>query len=161
VFDLDPARDDDPALVTAALALRALLRERGLAGWVKTSGSKGFHVVVPLVAEAGFDDVARFAHGLAARLVERDPEHLTLAFSKVDRDGRIYVDVGRNGYSATIAAAYAVRARPGAPVSAPCTWPELERGDARPRAFTLRGMAARIAAVGDAWADMTAQTLPA
>jgi bifunctional non-homologous end joining protein LigD len=64
------------------------------------------------------------------------------------------VDTGRNGYSATFAAAYAVRARPGAPVSAPCTWEELERGQVTPRTFTLRSMADRIAAVGDLWADM-------
>jgi bifunctional non-homologous end joining protein LigD len=64
------------------------------------------------------------------------------------------VDTGRNAYSATFAAVYAVRARPGAPVSAPCTWEELERGDLGPRTVTLRTMARRIAEVGDLWADM-------
>ena len=64
--------------------------------------------------------------------MSRDPEHLTQEFSKADRGGRILVDTGRNGYSATFAAAYAVRAKPGAPVSAPCTWEEVERGDGRP-----------------------------
>jgi bifunctional non-homologous end joining protein LigD len=72
----------------------------------------------------------------------------------VDRGGRILVDTGRNGYSATWAAPYAVRARPGAPVSAPCTWTELERGEVHPRSFTLRNMAARVAEAGDVWADM-------
>ena len=83
-----------------------------------------------------------------------DPQHLTQEFSKADRGGRIFVDTGRNGYSATFAAAYAVRARPGAPVSAPCTWEELERGDVHPRTFTLRTMADRIKSVGDLWAEM-------
>jgi bifunctional non-homologous end joining protein LigD len=64
------------------------------------------------------------------------------------------VDTGRNGYGATFAAAYAVRARPGAPVSAPCTWVEVESGDVRPRTFTLRSMAARVARAGDPWADL-------
>src|SRR4029077_2986667 len=73
---------------------------------------------------------------------------------KADRRGRIYVDTGRNGYSATFAAAYTGRARPGAPVSAPCTWEEIERGEVSPRTFTLRNMPDRIAKVGDAWADM-------
>ena len=72
--------------------------------------------------------------------MRRDPEHLTQEFSKADRGGRILVDTGRNGYSATFAAAYAVRAKPGAPVSAPCTWDELERGEVAPRTFTLRTM---------------------
>jgi bifunctional non-homologous end joining protein LigD len=87
-------------------------------------------------------------------MVQRDPDNLTQEFSKVDRGGRILVDTGRNGYSATFAAAYTVRARPGAPVSAPCTWEELERGDIGPKSLTLRGMAQRIDTVGDLWADM-------
>jgi bifunctional non-homologous end joining protein LigD len=87
-------------------------------------------------------------------LVERDPDNLTQEFSKVDRAGRILVDTGRNGYSATFAAAYTVRARPGAPVSAPCTWEEIERGEVHPKSFTLRTMAARVAAVGDLWSDL-------
>ena len=121
---------------------------------MKTSGSKGFHIVVPLDGKAGFGEVSRFAHAVGAVLVKRDPEHLTQEFSKADRGGRILVDTGRNGYSATFAAAYAVRAKPGAPVSAPCTWEEIERGEVGPQTFTLRTMAGRIAEVGDLWSDM-------
>src|SRR5207245_5770178 len=154
VFDLDPSRDEPDVLRAAALGLRDLLDELGLTSWVKTSGSKGFHIVVPLDTTAGFDEVSGFAHAAGRLLVERDPQHLTQEFSKADRGGRILVDTGRNGYSATFAAAYAVRARPGAPVSAPCTWAELERGQVGPRTFTLRTMARRIAAVGDLWSDM-------
>jgi len=154
VFDLDPSKDEPDVIRTAALALRSLLNELGLPSWVKTSGSKGFHVVVPLDGNAGFGEVARFAHGVGTLLVKRDPSHLTQEFSKVDRAGRILVDTGRNGYSATFAAAYAVRARPDAPVSAPCTWEELERGEVGPRTFTLRTMADRIAQVGDLWSAM-------
>jgi bifunctional non-homologous end joining protein LigD len=155
VFDLDPSREDEPdVLRAAALGLRDLLNELGLPSWVKTSGSKGFHIVVPLDGKAGFGEVSRFAHAVGAILVRRDPRHLTQEFSKVDRGGRILVDTGRNGYSATFAAPYAVRARPGAPVSAPCTWEEIERGDVGPRTFTLRTMAGRSANVDDPWTDM-------
>jgi bifunctional non-homologous end joining protein LigD len=155
VFDLDPAREDEPGILrTATLGLRDLLDELGLRSWVKTSGSKGFHLVVPLDAKAGFGDVARFAHAVGARLVARDPTHLTQEFHKTDRAGRILVDTGRNGYSATFAAAYAVRAKPGAPVSAPCTWEEIESGAVAPRTFTLRTMAARVETVGDIWSEM-------
>ena len=70
-------------------------------------------------------------------LVKRDPAHLTLEFIKADREGRILIDVGRNGPGATFAAAYALRARRGAPVSAPCTWPELEHGEVAPQTFKL------------------------
>src|SRR5260221_5856454 len=78
VFDLDPSDDAPHILRAAALALRDLLNELGLPSWVKTSGSKGFHIVVPLDAEAGVGEVARFAHGVGSILVARDPRHLTL-----------------------------------------------------------------------------------
>jgi bifunctional non-homologous end joining protein LigD len=154
VFDLDPADDDPGVLRGAALALRDLLEELGFESFPKTSGSKGFHVVVPLDGEADAGEVARFAHSVGATVVRRDPKHLTQEFAKADRGGRLYLDTGRNGGPATIAAAYAVRAKPGAPVSAPCTWREIERGEVSPRSFTLRTMASRLAAVGDLWADM-------
>src|SRR5205814_8553061 len=118
------------------------------------SGSKGLHVAVPLDGKSSYGTVARFAHQVGKLLVERDPKNLTQEFYKADRAGRILVDTGRNEYSATFAAAYAVRPRPGAPVSAPCTWDEVERGDVGPRTFTLRNAAARIAEVGDLWAHM-------
>jgi len=98
--------------------------------------------------------VAAFARSVAEILVKRDPDHLTLEFSKADRGGRILVDTWRNAWGATFAAVYAVRSKPGAPVSAPCTWAELERGTIEPRTFTLRTMAERIAEVGELWADM-------
>jgi bifunctional non-homologous end joining protein LigD len=154
VFDLDPSAEDVSILRRAALGLRELLDELGLPSFVKTSGSKGFHIAVPLDATAGFDEVASFAHAVGALLVKRDPGNLTQVFSKAERGGRIYVDTGRNGYGATFAAVYAVRAKPGAPVSAPCTWEELERGTVEPRTFTLRSMSARIAADSDLWSGM-------
>jgi bifunctional non-homologous end joining protein LigD len=155
VFDLDPSKEDEgETLRAAALALRSLLDELGLPSWVKTSGSKGFHIVVPVEGKAHTGQVAGFAHAVGTLLVRRYPDHLTQEFHKVDRGGRILVDTGRNGYSATFAAAYTVRAKPGAPVSAPCTWEEVERGAVGPRTFTLRTMARRVADVGDVWADM-------
>ena len=157
VFDLDPSPDaagELPVLRAAALHLRELLEELTLPSWVKTSGSKGFHIVVPLDGKADFGDVSGFAHRVGSILVKRDPTHLTREFSKADRGGRILVDTGRNGYSATFAAPYAVRAKSGAPVSAPCRWEEVEQGAVGPQTFTLRTMARRIAEVGDLWADL-------
>jgi bifunctional non-homologous end joining protein LigD len=155
VFDLDPSREDPDALRTAALNVRDFLKDLGLRSWVKTSGSKGFHIVLSLDGKSRTDTVARFAHAVGTLLVQRDPEHLTQEFNKVDRGSRILVDTGRNGYSATFAAAYAVRAKPGAPVSAPCTWEEVEKGSVSPRTFTVRTMRDRIESVGDLWSDMS------
>jgi bifunctional non-homologous end joining protein LigD len=171
VFDLDPATAtetrkhggarrsrgadrDLEVLIDAALGLRDLLGELGLACWIKTTGSKGFHIVVPLDESADWSEASEFAHHVGAELVRRDPEHLTQEFSKVDRGGRIYVDTGRNGYSATFAAPYTVRAKPGAPVSAPCTWEEIARGKVTPHSFTLKTMRKRIQAVGDLWKEL-------
>ena len=154
VLDLDPSRDEPGELREAMLALRLALQELGHASWVKTSGSKGFHVAVPMPARATFDDSSTLADRIAALLVDRHPRTLTREFAKADRDGRIYLDTGRNRAGATFAAAYTVRARPGAPVSAPCTWEEVEAGAVHPQSFTLRTMRERLAGVGDLWADL-------
>jgi bifunctional non-homologous end joining protein LigD len=154
VFDLDPLVDDPAVLRSAMLLLRDILAELGLATWVKTSGSKGFHVVVPLDGKADCGQVARFAHAVARTFVERDPAHLTLEFYKADRGGRILVDTGRNEFGATYAAAYAVRLKPNAPISAPCTWEEVESGEVGPQSITLRSMAGRLDTQGDIWAAL-------
>jgi bifunctional non-homologous end joining protein LigD len=158
VFDLDPSEERPDALRLAALRVRDLLVELGLKSWVKTSGSKGFHIVVPLDQQDGYGEVAAFTHRVGRLLVRRDPDGLTQEFNKADRGGRILVDTGRNSYSATFAAAYAVRAKSGAPVSAPCTWNEVESGVATPQVFTLRTMAKRIGEVGEVWQGMLVQT---
>src|SRR5262249_963814 len=140
VFDLDPSVDDAGMLRSAALAVRGLLEELGLPSWIKTSGSKGFHITVPLDGKANMGEVAGFAHRVAVVLVARDPKNLTQEFHKVDRGRRILIDTGRNGWSATHAAAYSVRPKPGAPVSAPCTWGEVEGGEVGPQSFNLKNM---------------------
>ena len=157
IFDLDPASDDPVTLRTATLAVRDLLAELGLPSLVKTSGSKGFHVVVSLDDGADFESVWRFTQGAGAVLVKRHPDLLTQEFIKADRAGRILIDTGRNAPGATCAAVYAVRPKPGAPISAPCTWPEVESGEVGPRTFTLRTMAARIDRVGDLWREIGAE----
>jgi bifunctional non-homologous end joining protein LigD len=158
IFDLDPSDEDEDKLRDGALHLRDALAELGLESWVKTSGSKGLHVAVPLDGKSEYGRVARFAHGIGHIMVERHPALFTQEFYKKDRGTRILVDTGRNEYSATFAATYAVRPKPGAPVSAPCTWTEIESGAAGPRTFTLRNMKKRADAVGDVWASLLATT---
>jgi bifunctional non-homologous end joining protein LigD len=157
VFDLDPPDGESSAVGGAALRVRELLDELGLPSLVKTSGSKGFHIVVPLADDGDAMGTWRFAHGAGAVLVKRHPELFTQEFIKADRGGRIFVDTGRNAPGATFAAVYAVRPKPGAPVSAPCTWQELEGAQVQPRTFTLRTMPARVAQVGDLWRDLDQQ----
>jgi bifunctional non-homologous end joining protein LigD len=159
IFDLDPMEDDPASVREAALWLRDLLTHLGLQTWIKTTGSKGFHIAVPLDGKSDAGVVSGFANEAGRHVVRQHPDHLTLEFSKADRGNRIYMDTGRNHPPATFAAAYAVRARPGAPISAPCTWDEVEKGKANPATFRMRDMTKRVARVGDLWGDMKAQSL--
>ena len=159
VFDLDPSEDDPKALRTAALAVRELLDEFGLPSYLKTSGSKGFHIVVPLDGEGEAESAWRFAHGAGAVLVKRHPEILTQEFIKADRRRPL---LRRHRPQPGRARRRSPRSmpsglQPGAPVSAPCTWEELERAAVGPQTFTLRTMAARTADVGDLWSTMDAR----
>jgi bifunctional non-homologous end joining protein LigD len=158
VFDLDPASSDPRVLRLAAAALRELLEELGLASFLKSSGSRGLHVVVPLVPTAETDAVKLFSMAVAEALAARHPDELTTEGRIADRHGRLYLDIGRNGYAQTMAAPYAVRALPGAPVSVPLDWSELDEFD--PRRHTIRTIAERLA-VPDPWAgfDQAASTL--
>jgi bifunctional non-homologous end joining protein LigD len=151
VFDLDPASTDPRALRLAAAALRGLLEELGLVPFLKSSGSRGLHVVVPLVPAAETDQVKQFSMAVVEVLAGRHPDELTTEGRIADRGGRLYLDIGRNGYAQTVAAPYAVRPLPGAPVSVPLHWSELDEFE--PGRHTLRTIADRLARP-DPWADL-------
>jgi bifunctional non-homologous end joining protein LigD len=153
VFDLDPASDDLGPLRLAAASLRTLLTEIGLASFLKSSGSRGLHVVVPLVPAAETDAVKVFSMNVAEALAARHPDDFTTEGRIAKRHGRLYLDIGRNGYAQTMAAPYAVRAKPGAPVSVPLDWSELD--DWAPGQHTLRTIDDRLARP-DPWAGMDA-----
>ncbi|MFD5322326.1 non-homologous end-joining DNA ligase [Streptomyces sp. NPDC127092] len=138
VFDLDPPGDDFASVLRAARRLRALLDDLELPSLPMTTGSRGLHVVVPLVRRDTFDEVRAFAREVAELLAARHPDELTTAARKKDRRGRLYLDVQRNGYGQTAVAPYAVRARPGAPIAAPLDWAELEEPGLTARRWTLR-----------------------
>jgi bifunctional non-homologous end joining protein LigD len=151
VFDLDPASADPRVLRRAAAALHGLLDELGLPAFLKSSGSKGLHVVVPLVPDEETDEVRLFSMAVTEVLAARHPDELSTESRIASRHGRLYLDVARNGYAQTIAAPYAVRARPGAPVSVPLDWSELDEFD--PKRHTLRTIADRLARP-DPWAGI-------
>jgi bifunctional non-homologous end joining protein LigD len=152
IFDLDPPERELAAVRDAARALRELLEAVGLAAYVKTTGSRGLHVVTPLDRSADFDEVRAFARELAALLAEREPKRFTVEQRKQKRRGRLYLDTARNAYAQTAVAPYAVRALPGAPVACPLEWRELARVD--PQQFTVRNLARRLARKDDPWAEI-------
>ena len=149
VLDLDPPEGADFAVVVAAARLvRQALDDAGLSGAVKTSGSKGLHVVVP-VQGAPADDVAAATRALAARTAALDPDLATTAYLLEDRGGRVFVDSTRSGQG-TVVAAYSPRIRPGLPVSFPVGWDDLD--DVRPADFTVT-TAAGLLGDRDPWAE--------
>jgi bifunctional non-homologous end joining protein LigD len=128
VFDLDPAPDVKFTVVKqAARTLRGLLKELKLESFLKTTGGKGLHVVVPFEEGPGWDVVKDFSRSLSAVLVQHDPDHFTINSRKDVRGGKIFVDYLRNGLGASAVAPYSVRARPGAPVALPLRWEELAK----------------------------------
>lgn len=152
VFDLDPSTEDLRTLRDCARAVRRVLEEVGLVPFLKASGSKGFHVTVPLDRHADFDAVRAFARRVAAVVAAGDPDRFTTEQRKAKRRGRVYLDVMRNGYGQTVIPPYALRALPDAPVAAPVTWDELRRVE--PRSFTLGNLSRRMARRGDPWEGM-------
>ncbi|MEV6911569.1 ATP-dependent DNA ligase [Amycolatopsis sp. NPDC051071] len=160
VLDLDPPPGDDFAHVVKAAALvRQALADSGLAGAVKTSGSKGVHIFVPLVPGQAFDDVAAATRALAARAEQADPSIATTAYIVEDREGKVYLDAARAG-GGTVASAYSPRLRPGLPVSFPVSWNDLE--NVVPADFTVY-TAPALLGDKDLWAEMMPepQSLPA
>jgi bifunctional non-homologous end joining protein LigD len=126
VFDLDPGEETSwEMMVEAAQLTKALLEELGLQSFLKTSGGKGLHVVVPLKPRDDWDTVKAFAKGAASHLARVIPTYFTDVSGPKNRIGKIYVDYNRNGRGATTAEAFSVRARTGLGVSMPCSWEEL------------------------------------
>lgn len=144
VFDLDPGPDVAwREVVAAARTLRRRLQELGLQSWLRTSGGKGLHVVVPLRPACPWEQAKTFAHGFADALAAAEPLKFVATAAKRLRKGRIFVDYLRNGRGATSVASFSLRARAGAPVAMPIRWEELGRVKS-PAQFNLRNAPARM-----------------
>jgi bifunctional non-homologous end joining protein LigD len=152
VFDLDPAPDVGwSKVVDAARMLKRLLEKLNLRSFVRTSGGKGLHVVVPLNPAAPWQEAKDFAHAMASTVAQAKPDEFTDTASKARRKGKIFIDYLRNSRGATSVANYSLRARPGAPVAMPLRWEELGKlkgGDA----FTMQTVPKRLARLrADPW----------
>jgi len=161
VFDLDPADGVDFAFTKAtARRLRDLLESLDLTGFLRTTGGKGLHVVVPLVPASGWDGVKVFARGVAELLAATDPERLTTNMSKRKRVGKLFIDYLRNARGATAIANFSTRARLGAPVAVPLRWDELGRLSAS-NAYDIDTVRRRLSALKrDPWAGFEAARRP-
>ncbi|MBV8981840.1 MAG: ATP-dependent DNA ligase [Acidimicrobiia bacterium] len=149
VLDLDPPDASSfPMAVAAVRLVRQVLNEVGLGGALKTSGAKGLHVFVPIVADTPIEDAAAATRAVAERAAAIDPGVATTAFMKEDRGGKVFIDSTRVG-GATVVAAYSPRVRPGTPVSFPVDWDDLD--DITPSDFTVHTALERLGGP-DPWA---------
>ena len=151
MFDLDPSTDDFEVVRTMALALRDFLDDLGLFSVVKTSGSRGLHLVCPLDQKTASKDVREFARDAATVFASRHDDIATVETRKVERKGRLFVDWLRNQYAQHAVAPYGVRARPGAPVAVPLAWEEVEDRKLRPQAWSIKAAVKRVEDEPDPW----------
>ncbi len=155
VFDFDPDTAVQwKAVVAAAVTMRGELKALGLKSFVKTTGGKGLHVVVPLTPGLEWDGIKQFSRAVADRFAARDPKRYLVNMAMKLRKGRIFVDYLRNGRGATAVAPYSTRARPGGRIATPVSWDELE-GGAKPADFTIASVPKRILGrFKDPWRDI-------
>jgi len=153
IFDLDPSGDDFEPVRDTAHCLREKLEHMGLPAFVKSTGSRGLHVTVPIKPEADFDTVRSFARQLSEVVAREDTKHRTTEQRKSERRGRLFLDANRNAYAQTAVAPYAVRARSGAPVAVSISWRELDKDGFRPDSVTIRTIFDRLERVNDPWKD--------
>ncbi|MNX33427.1 putative DNA ligase-like protein [compost metagenome] len=157
LFDLDPGEGVEwAAMQQAAHLVHVLLQEIGLQAWLKTSGGKGLHVVVPLRRQYGWDTVKAFSHVIVSHLAETLPQLFVAKSGPKNRVGKIFADYLRNGFGATTVAAWSARARPGLGVSVPVAWDELEKitGGAQ---WTIGNIHARLDVGNEPWSGYAAQ----
>jgi bifunctional non-homologous end joining protein LigD len=154
IFDLDPSPELRwPEIVRAARTLRDRLAALGLTSFVKTSGGKGLHVVLPLARRSSWEDFKSFAKAVAVDAARREPKRYIATASKAQRAGKIFIDWLRNGRGATSVATYSTRARANAPVSTPVAWDELD-GIQGAAEFTLANLPQRLESLKqDPWAE--------
>jgi bifunctional non-homologous end joining protein LigD len=155
LFDLDPPDGEFRLAVRVAHLVRELLDELGIAGYVKTSGADGVHVLVPVTRRSTHETTRDFAERAAELLAERHPGLVTTQWRKEKRRG-VFLDARQNGWGKTIASVYSVRPKPGAPVSTPLPWEELTE-NVEPRQFGMQEALARLEQHGDLFAPVLEQ----
>ncbi len=138
IFDFDPDSDLPwKEVVSAAFEIKKKLEKLGLESWLKTTGGKGLHVIVPIKPKYTWDVIKSWAKAVAESMVHDNPKKYTANMSKAGRKGKIFIDYLRNGLTSTAVAAYSIRARDGATVSMPIAWNELTT-KLEPKKFNLK-----------------------
>lgn len=158
VFDIDPADHTLTEIRFAVKKLKAVLEEHKLKPFVMTTGSRSYHVVVPLLPKHTYESVRSFAKHICRELADNYPERFTIDMSKSKRRGRIFLDYLRNSFGATSVACYSLRALEGAPIATPLAWTELST--TKPQQYTIKNIFKRLARKKDPWKDFAKYARP-
>lgn len=154
VFDLDPSIDDFSIVIDAANTLRGVLEDKlHLKAYVMTTGSRGMHVVIPIIRKYPFDQVRTFVRSIANDMADSHPDKFTTEIRKAKRKDRLFIDYLRNSYAQTSVAPYSVRARENAPVAMPLDWGELNKSGLTAQSYTIKNAFKRLSQKTDPWID--------
>ncbi|AUH72228.1 non-homologous end-joining DNA ligase [Legionella sainthelensi] len=151
IFDFDPQDDDFEKVREAAFILKKILDEYGVKTFVKTSGSRGLHVHLPLKAHYKFDRIKSISRKIAEKLYQKCPEITTLEQRKEKRGNKVFIDFLRNDYAMTAITPYSLRARKGAPIATPVDWKELNDNSLNPRSYHLKNIFQRLEKKENPW----------
>lgn len=154
LFDLDPSSEDLGLLKKVALRVKELSESLGLGSFIQTTGSRGFHIYIPLKRELSFEPVHSFAKEFASYLAEQYPDEITIEQSKEKRDVRIFIDYVRNSYGLHAVGPYSVRTKENAPIATLLHWSELKNKELTSQTYTIKNIFDRLDNMDDPWKDI-------
>lgn len=154
IFDLDPPKGNVVKARKAALAIKEILEEIGLRAYVMSTGSQGYHIVVPLDRKLSFKKTYPISEKIAKMAVRAYPSLLTTELRKEKRGGKVFVDYMRNSYGQTSIAPYSLRARKGAPIATPLSWEEMRNASTNPSRYDIKNIFRRLSRIDDPWKDI-------
>jgi bifunctional non-homologous end joining protein LigD len=157
IFDLDPSTKDYSLVVKAAKELKKLLLDLHLTPFLMNTGSRGLHVVVPIIADMNFDEVRCLAKKIAQEVAKKNSDSFTIQHRKDKRGSRVFIDYLRNAYGQTSVAPYSIRSIRGAPVATPLEWSEISSIKFNPQKYHIRNVFRRLGQKGDPWINMYTQ----
>jgi bifunctional non-homologous end joining protein LigD len=154
LFDLDPSIENLDLLKQVAVRVRELGDSLKLRSFIQTTGSRGFHIYVPLKREFSFERVHIFAKEFASHLSQKYPNEITIEQAKDKREGKIFIDYARNAYGLHAVAPYSVRAKENAPIATPLHWEELAHKELTSQSYTIKNIFSRLESMEDPWKDI-------
>ncbi|MGN6670770.1 MAG: non-homologous end-joining DNA ligase [Candidatus Nucleicultricaceae bacterium] len=154
LFDLDPSSEDLSLLKQVALYVQELNDSLGLTSFIQTTGSRGFHIYIPLKRELTFEQTHTFAKDVASHLAHKYPNEITIELSKEKRDARVFIDYVRNAYGLHAVGPYSIRTKENAPIATPLHWHELENKNLFSQSYTIKNIHKRLDKFDDPWKDI-------